>query len=66
MVCAYTNGLESYAGAEKDYLLGDRGGYETSPWGAAFMMENRLPLAHEAERRIQAGITRVFEQNTAE
>lgn len=66
MVCAYTNGLESYVGTEKDYLLDDRGGYETSPWGAAFMMKNRLPLAPEAERRIQAGITRVFEHHTAE
>jgi hypothetical protein len=61
MVYAYTNGLESYVGTEKDYRLGDRGGYETSPWGAAFMMENRLPLAPEAEGLVQAGIRQVLE-----
>lgn len=53
---AYTNGLECYAGTAKDYLLGDRGGYETSPYGAALMFESCLPLAPEAEAKIQAGL----------
>jgi len=44
MVFGYTNGLHCYVGTEKDYLLNERGGYETSPWGAALMFESRLPL----------------------
>jgi len=62
MVLAYTNGLESYIGTENDYRLGERGGYETSPWGAAFMMENCLPLAPQCERLIQAGIAEALKQ----
>lgn len=49
MVLGYTNGLETYLGTAKDYALGERGGYETSPRGAAFMFKDRLPLAAEAE-----------------
>ena len=60
MVFGYTNGLHCYVGTEKDYLLGDRGGYEASPWGAAIMYEARLPLAPSAEKEIQAGIRRTL------
>lgn len=56
LVFAYTNGLECYVGTAKDYELGDRGGYETSPYGAALMFESCLPLAAEAEAKIQAGL----------
>ena len=60
MVFGYTNGLHCYVGTEKDYLLGERGGYEISPWGAALMYEARLPLAPSAEKQIQAGIRRTL------
>jgi hypothetical protein len=60
MVFAYTNGLHCYVGTEKDYLLGERGGYETSPRGAALMFASRLPLAPQAEKQIQAGILRAL------
>ncbi|MBL8796151.1 MAG: hypothetical protein JNM56_19780 [Planctomycetia bacterium] len=56
LVFAYTNGLECYVGTAKDYELGDRGGYETSPQGAALMFESGLPLAAEAEAKVQAGL----------
>jgi len=56
MVLGYTNGLECYVGTRKDYELGDRGGYETSPRGAAFMFESRLPLSAECEERIRGGL----------
>jgi hypothetical protein len=56
LVFAYTNGLECYVGTAKDYQLGDRGGYETSPYGAALMLESRLPLDPEAEAKIQTGL----------
>jgi hypothetical protein len=62
VIFAYTNGLECYVGTKDDYLLGDRGGYETSPRGAALMFESRLPLAPEAERRIHDGITRLLRE----
>jgi len=56
LVFAYTNGLECYVGTARDYELGDRGGYETSPTGAALMFDSCLPLAPEAEAKIQAGL----------
>jgi neutral ceramidase len=60
LVFAYTNGDECYVGTEKDYLLGDRGGYEAASWGAALRYNGRLPLAPEAERQIRAAIVRTF------
>jgi hypothetical protein len=66
MVFGYTNGLHCYVGTEKDYLLGERGGYETSPWGAALMFESRLPLAPSCEKVIQAGILRTLKALKAE
>ena len=56
----YTNGMEGYVGTRKDYALGNNGGYETSPFGAALMFRNRLPLALEAESMIQQGIKTVL------
>ena len=56
----YTNGMEYYVGTKKDYELGKNGGYETSPFGAALMFKNRLPLALEAESMIQQGIKTVL------
>jgi len=66
MVFGYTNGLHCYVGTEKDYLLGERGGYETSPWGAALMFESRLPLAPQAEKQIRAGILRTLRRIEAQ
>ncbi len=60
MVFAYTNGLECYVGTKKAYLLGDRGGYETSPRGAAFMFKSRLPLVPSAEAAIHQGMGRLL------
>lgn len=60
MVFGYTGGLECYVGTAKDYRLDDRGGYETSPWGAAFMFESRLPLSARAASMIHAGVKRLL------
>ena len=60
MTFAYTNGLECYVGTKKDYELGERGGYETSPRGAAFMFESRLPLAGQCEELIRVGLHASF------
>jgi hypothetical protein len=62
MVLGYTGGLECYVGTAEDYRLGERGGYETSPTGAALMFESRLPLAPECEQRIREGIIRVLKR----
>jgi hypothetical protein len=56
MVLGYTNGLQCYVATKADYDLGERGGYEASPRGAAFMFQTRLPLAGESERRLQNGL----------
>ena len=56
----YTNGLECYVGTRKDYELGDKGGYETSPFGAALMFESKLPLGLEAESQIHAAVKMVL------
>jgi hypothetical protein len=60
MVFAYTNGLESYVGTKKDYDLGENGGYETSPRGAAFMFESRLPLAPQSEAIIRRALKNIM------
>jgi hypothetical protein len=60
MVLGYTNGVECYVGAKKDYLLGDRGGYETSPLGAALQYGSRLSLVPDVEQMIKTGIVRVL------
>lgn len=56
MVFGYTNGLECYVGTKKDYDLAENGGYETSPRGAAFMFESRLPLAAQSEAKIRLAL----------
>ncbi|WP_231756488.1 hypothetical protein [Lignipirellula cremea] len=61
MVLGYTNGLECYVGTKKDYQLGDQGGYETSPRGAAFMFESRLPLAENCEALIQRALCQTMD-----
>ena len=61
MVLAYTNGLECYVGTQKDYELGERGGYETSPRGAAFMFDSRLPLSAASEELLKAGLRRTID-----
>lgn len=61
MVFAYTDGVESYVATEKDYLLGDKAGYEAAPLKAALAYQHRLPLAPEAERLIKAGIVEALQ-----
>lgn len=58
----YTNGLEAYLGTQADYDLGENGGYETSPFGAALMFESRLPLAREAESIVHDGISKLLDK----
>lgn len=64
MVFGYTNGLECYIGTKQDYDLGERGGYEASPRGAAFMFESRLPLSGDCETLIKAGLRRLINEKT--
>lgn len=61
MVFAYTNGCEGYLGTEKDYTLGDRGGYETSPRGAPLQYHGRLAPEPQVETQIRDGITTVLQ-----
>jgi hypothetical protein len=61
MAFGYTNGLECYVGTKKDYEMGDRGGYETSPRGAAFMFQSRLPLSADSEALIQDGLRQTMD-----
>jgi hypothetical protein len=61
MVFGYTNGLECYVGTRRDYELGDAGGYETSPRGAAWTFQARLPLAAACEDLLKAGLKQTVE-----
>jgi hypothetical protein len=65
MVLGYTNGMECYVGTKRDYELGERGGYETSPRGAAAMYEAAVPLAPEAEQIIRKGIAKLLKESAA-
>jgi neutral ceramidase len=62
LVFAYTNGCESYVATEKDYRMGDRGGYEASRTGAALVYHHRLPLQANCEKLIHDGIQQLFKQ----
>jgi hypothetical protein len=61
MVFAYTNGCEGYLGTDKDYAIGDRGGYETSPLGAPLQYHGRLVPEPQVETQITAGISKVLQ-----
>ena len=61
MVFAYTNGCEGYLGTDKDYALGDRGGYETSPLGAPLQYHGRLAPEPQVETQITDGISKVLQ-----
>jgi hypothetical protein len=60
MVLGYTGGIACYVATAEDYRLGERGGYEASPRGAAAMYEAGLPLAPEAEDLVRQGIAAVL------
>jgi neutral ceramidase len=60
VVLGYTNGLECYLATKAGYELGERGGYEASPRGAAFLFESRTPPAPSAEERAKAAVTEVL------
>lgn len=62
MVLAYTNGVECYVGTEKDYNLGNHGGYETASMGAAFLYQPRLPLSPQSEELIQSNLKHFLDQ----
>lgn len=62
IVLGYTNGVECYVGTEKDYRLGEQGGYETSPTGSALLYAGGLPLAPQAEKQIQDGMIHVLKK----
>ena len=62
IVLAYTNGVECYVGTEADYDLGDDGGYETSPMGAAFLYQPRLSLSPQSEELIKKGLKHLLGQ----
>ena len=65
-VFGYTNGTGAYVATRKDYLMGELGGYESSPYGNALGGMYGLALKPEVEKMIQQGITTLFEQLTAE
>ena len=60
MVFGYTNGVECYVATAKDYRLGDRGGYEAAPAGAAAKYAVGSPLAPAAERMIRRAASDVL------
>lgn len=62
MVLGYTNGLECYIGTARDYRLGEFGGYETSPRGAALLFESRLPLSPQCETLIHNAVKSMLQK----
>jgi len=60
MVFGYTNGCECYVPLEKDLRMGDAGGYEAGPLGAALMYHRRLALDPGCEALIKQGIRDVL------
>jgi len=62
MVFAYTNGCEHYIAREQDYQMGHRGGYEASPFGAAFTYFHRLACKGEVEGQIKQGIVEILQE----
>jgi len=61
-VFGYTNGTGSYVGTKRDYLLGERGGYETSPLGQPSTSSYRFPPQPAAEALIHAAISELLDQ----
>ncbi len=64
MFFGYTTGLACYVGMKSDYELGDRGGYETSPRGAAFMFQSRLPVSAAGEGVLKEALRQTVEDLT--
>lgn len=60
LVFGYTNGCECYVPLEKDLRLGEAGGYEAGPLGAALMYHRRLALDPGCEALIKQGIRDVL------
>ena len=60
MVFGYTNGCECYVATQKDYEMGDRGGYEAAPMDAAILYHRHLALEPRAEGIIKADIDRAL------
>ncbi|REJ68793.1 MAG: hypothetical protein DWQ31_06870 [Planctomycetota bacterium] len=61
-VFAYTNGCEHYIARAADYEMGDRGGYEASPFGAAFIYFHRLACRAEVEGQIKEGMVKILQE----
>ena len=62
LVFGYSNGVESYVAMRRDYELGDLGGYEAAPRGAALNYNHRLTLRPEAEELIKAGVRALWKE----
>jgi len=56
LVFGYTNGIEGYVAAKKDYDLGYRAGYEASP------TPHRMPPSAESETIIKDGISQLWKK----
>tara|TARA_Y100001933_G_scaffold59371_1_gene59381 strand:- start:4828 stop:6243 length:1416 start_codon:yes stop_codon:yes gene_type:complete len=62
LILGYTNGCENYLATAEAYRMGDRGGYEASPFGAAMMYKHRLACKPEVEAQMLAAMNEVLRE----
>ena len=58
----YTGGCENYLATADAYRMGDRGGYEASPFGAAMFYKHRLACKPEVEPQMISAMGEVLRE----
>ena len=62
LVLGYTGGCENYLATADAYRMGDRGGYEASPFGAAMFYKHRLACKPEVEPQMISAMGEVLRE----
>ena len=62
LVLGYTGGCENYLATAEAYRMGNQGGYEASPFGAAMFYKHRLACKPEVAAQVVAAMTDVLRQ----
>jgi hypothetical protein len=62
LVLGYTGGCENYLATAEAYRMGDKGGYEASPFGAAMFYKHRLACKPEVEAQMVAAMSDILRQ----
>ncbi len=62
LILGYTNGCENYLATAEAYRMGDKGGYEASPFGAAMFYKHRLACKPEVEAQMVAAMGEVLRE----